>query len=90
MFLGQGINEVTRNMGEIRVRRLPVVNRGKQLVGIIALEISRVPAPKMAQPMRCIRFHSRVDGLRRPTLDPPAAFASMRPVPAGWRGRGLS
>ncbi|MDE2063258.1 MAG: CBS domain-containing protein, partial [Bradyrhizobium sp.] len=36
-FEDQDINEVTRNMGEIRVRRLPVVNREKQLVGIIAL-----------------------------------------------------
>ena len=36
-FEDQDINEVTRNMGEIQVRRLPVVNREKQLVGIIAL-----------------------------------------------------
>lgn len=36
-FEDQDLDEVTRNMGEIRVRRLPVVNRDKQLVGIIAL-----------------------------------------------------
>ncbi|WP_164937596.1 CBS domain-containing protein [Bradyrhizobium guangxiense] len=33
----QDIDEVTRNMAEIQVRRLPVLNRSKRLVGIIAL-----------------------------------------------------
>jgi CBS domain-containing protein len=36
-FEDQDLDEVTQNMGEIQVRRLPVVNRDKQLVGIIAL-----------------------------------------------------
>ena len=31
------IDEVARNMGKARVRRLPVVNRDKRLVGIISL-----------------------------------------------------
>ena len=33
----QDLDEVSANMGEIQVRRLPVLNRNKQLVGIIAL-----------------------------------------------------
>lgn len=33
----QSVEEVTRNMADIRVRRLPVVNRNKRLVGILAL-----------------------------------------------------
>jgi CBS domain-containing protein len=33
----QDLDEVCANMGDIQVRRLPVVNRSKQLVGIIAL-----------------------------------------------------
>ena len=33
----QTIEEVTRNMGELRVRRLPVLNRDKRLVGILSL-----------------------------------------------------
>jgi CBS domain-containing protein len=33
----QDLDEVTANMGDIQVRRLPVLNRSKQLVGIIAL-----------------------------------------------------
>jgi CBS domain-containing protein len=36
-FEDQDIEEVTANMGDIQVRRLPVLNRMKQLVGIIAL-----------------------------------------------------
>src|SRR6266550_6703987 len=36
-FEDQDLNEVTENMGDIQVRRLPVVSRDKRLVGIIAL-----------------------------------------------------
>jgi CBS domain-containing protein len=33
----QTVDEVTQNMGELRVRRLPVLNRDKRLVGILSL-----------------------------------------------------
>jgi CBS domain-containing protein len=33
----QELDEVSANMGDIQVRRLPVLNRDKRLVGIIAL-----------------------------------------------------
>lgn len=36
-FEDQDIEDVARNMADIQVRRLPVVNRDKRLVGIIAL-----------------------------------------------------
>jgi CBS domain-containing protein len=36
-FEDQSIDEVTQNMGELRIRRLPVVNRDKRLVGILSL-----------------------------------------------------
>lgn len=36
-FLDQDIDEITNNMAEIQVRRLPVLDRDKRLVGIIAL-----------------------------------------------------
>ena len=36
-FVDQEIEEVTRNMGDVQVRRLPVVDRDKQLVGILSL-----------------------------------------------------
>src|SRR5204863_212976 len=36
-FDDQEIEEVTRNMADIQVRRFPVVNRDKRLVGILSL-----------------------------------------------------
>lgn len=36
-FADQDLDEVVRNMGDIQVRRLPVVNREKRLVGILSL-----------------------------------------------------
>jgi CBS domain-containing protein len=36
-FDDQDVDEVTRNMGDLQVRRLPVVNRDKRLVGILSL-----------------------------------------------------
>jgi CBS domain-containing protein len=36
-FEDQSIEEVSRNMGDIQVRRLPVVDRQKRLVGIVSL-----------------------------------------------------
>jgi CBS domain-containing protein len=36
-FEDQSIDEVTQNMAELRVRRLPVLSREKRLVGILAL-----------------------------------------------------
>lgn len=36
-FDDQSIDEVVRNMGELQLRRLPVVNRAKRLVGILSL-----------------------------------------------------
>ena len=36
-FDDQDIEEVTRNMADIQVRRLPVINHDKRLVGILSL-----------------------------------------------------
>jgi len=36
-FDDQEIEDVARNMGDVKVRRLPVVNRDKRLVGIVSL-----------------------------------------------------
>jgi CBS domain-containing protein len=44
-FEDQDLEEVTAKMGDIQVRRLPVLNRDKRLVGIIALgDIAKVQA----------------------------------------------
>jgi CBS domain-containing protein len=36
-FDDQDVDEVAQNMGDVKVRRLPVINRQKRLVGIISL-----------------------------------------------------
>src|SRR5437016_12369424 len=36
-FDDQDLDDVAKNMGDVKVRRLPVVNRDKRLVGIISL-----------------------------------------------------
>jgi len=36
-FDDQNVEEVTRNMGDLQVRRLPVLDRDKRLVGILSL-----------------------------------------------------
>lgn len=36
-FEDQDLDEVTENMGNVQVRRLPVLSREKRLVGIITL-----------------------------------------------------
>ncbi len=41
-FDDQELEDVTRNMADIKVRRLPVLNRSKHLVGIVSLgDLSR-------------------------------------------------
>jgi len=47
-FDDQELEEVTRNMADIKVRRLPVLNRSKHLVGIVSLgDLSRKQPPEM-------------------------------------------
>ncbi|MVA82557.1 CBS domain-containing protein [Agrobacterium vitis] len=36
-FEDEDLNHVTRNMGQVQVRRLPVVNRDKQLTGMVSI-----------------------------------------------------
>jgi CBS domain-containing protein len=44
-FEDQELEEIIQNMGDLQVRRLPVLNRDKRLVGIIALgDIARAEA----------------------------------------------
>ena len=47
-FEDQELEEVARNMADIKVRRLPVLNRSKHLVGIVSLgDLSRKQQPEM-------------------------------------------
>jgi CBS domain-containing protein len=45
-FEDQRLDDVTRNMGQVQVRRLPVVNRDKRLVGIVSFaDLARSEQP---------------------------------------------
>jgi CBS domain-containing protein len=59
-FFDQDIEEITANMADIQVRRLPVLDRDKRLVGILALcdiAVSDDPEPAM----------EALSGISRPT-----------------------
>ena len=44
-FDDEDLDQVCRNMGDLQVRRLPVINRDKRLVGILSLgDLSRTAA----------------------------------------------
>lgn len=47
-FEDEEIEDVTRNMGDIQVRRLPVVNRDKRLTGIVSLADAAQELPSAA------------------------------------------
>jgi IMP dehydrogenase len=48
-FDDQDLDEVARNMGDIQLHRLPVVNHDKRLVGILSLaDIANVGGPEPA------------------------------------------
>lgn len=47
-FEDDEVDEVARNMGDIQVRRLPVVNRDKRLVGIVSLADAARDQPGVA------------------------------------------
>ena len=45
-FEDQQLDDVARNMGQVQVRRLPVVNRDKRLVGIVSFaDLARTEQP---------------------------------------------
>jgi CBS domain-containing protein len=45
-FEDQDLDDVARNMGQVQVRRLPVVNRDKRLVGIVSVaDLARSEEP---------------------------------------------
>lgn len=46
-FEDNDVDEVAQNMSDIQVRRLPVVNRGRRLVGIVSLcDMSKTTSPE--------------------------------------------
>mgnify|MGYP000843924425 CR=1 FL=1 len=47
-FEDEELEDISRNMGDIQVRRLPVLSRDKRLVGILSLGDLAVNAPQAA------------------------------------------
>lgn len=47
-FDDEELEDISRNMGNIQVRRLPVLNRDKRLVGVLSLGDLAVNAPQAA------------------------------------------
>jgi CBS domain-containing protein len=65
LFEDQDLEDVTAKMGDIQVRRLPVLNRQKRLVGIIALgDIAQVQASD-GPAQRSARYQGPVVGMPR-------------------------
>jgi len=74
-FEDQDLDEVTRNMADIQVRRLPVLNHDKRLVGIISLaDIALADGPSNVGVAVCAisepggQHSQSLDGGRRGTL----------------------
>ena len=53
----QTIDEVTQNMGELRIRRLPVLTRDKRLVGILSLGDLAIDEERARRSGRSARRH---------------------------------
>ena len=53
-FEDEGVSEVARKMGDWQVRRLPVLNRDKRLVGIVSLGDLARKEPNTAKALKGI------------------------------------
>lgn len=54
-FEDQQVDDVCQNLSDIKVRRLPVVNRDKRLVGVVSLgNISQAQAQQSGQTLQAI------------------------------------
>jgi CBS domain-containing protein len=63
----QTLEEVTKNMGAIQIRRLPVLNRDKRLVGIVSLGDIATSHESKEQTGEALEGISRPDRTRAPT-----------------------
>lgn len=57
-FEDEDLSDVCENMGDIQVRRLPVMDRNKRLVGIVSLGDLALKEPKTAKALRGIARQS--------------------------------
>ncbi|HEX7117103.1 MAG TPA: CBS domain-containing protein [Steroidobacter sp.] len=68
-FEDQSIDEVTENMGENRIRRLPVLNRDKRLVGILSLGDLAIDETAQDEAGEALGRISRPGGLHSQSLE---------------------
>lgn len=61
VFDDEEVGDVSRKMGEWQVRRLPVLNRDKRLVGIVSLGDLAFETPEEGQ------VHAAMQGIAQPT-----------------------
>jgi CBS domain-containing protein len=67
-FEDDDVDEVIRRMGRMQIRRVPVVDRGKRLVGIVALgDLAEDRAPRYEEALRRISSPARPDRSGTPT-----------------------
>jgi CBS domain-containing protein len=68
-FEDQSIDEVTESMGENRIRRLPVLNRDKRLVGILSLGDLAIDETAQDEAGEALGRISRPGGLHSQSLE---------------------
>ena len=71
-FEDESVAAVLKNMGERQVRRLPVVNRAKRLVGVVSLgDLSMAAEEKAGDALKSISERSRIPAPAAPRSRPP-------------------
>lgn len=70
-FEDEDIEHVAQNMGDIQVRRLPVLNRDKRVVGVVSLADA------------ALKEDPATAGIRCPASSCPAAHTRRKKIPAG-------
>ena len=58
VYEDESVEDLARNMGELRIRRLPVLNRDKRLVGIVSLgDLAQAKRGKAADALAGVSRH---------------------------------
>lgn len=59
----QSVDEICQNMSDVKVRRMPVVNRDKRLVGVVSLgDLSQAQAQQSGQSLQEITERGQLSG----------------------------
>jgi CBS domain-containing protein len=77
IFEDEDVGEVARKMAEWQVRRLPVLNRDKRLVGIISLGDLAFEAPEEGRVDKAMQGIAQPTGTHEQSAEP--AYAGQKP-----------